>query len=147
MEHVISENQGFDYEVRETEKSTLCLGFHPTGTTLNMYNKHKRENHGVQLEYFLGPTYDEVLWTTLKKILIILRIHSICEDYSCVFRQTATIARTSELVISESDLVTGNWSLFLVHKHSVVIGIRTEKIVLKDACGDLYKMKWLAVDR
>lgn len=89
----------------------LCLGFHPTGTSLNMYNKHKRENHGVQLEYFLGPTYDEVLWTTLKKI-IILRIHSICEDYSCVFRQTATIARTSELVISESDLVTGNWSLF-----------------------------------
>lgn len=75
-----------------------------------------------------------------------MRIHSICEDYSCVFRQTATIARTSELVISESDLVTGNWSLFLVHKHSVVIGIRTEKIVLKDACGDLYKMKWLAVD-
>lgn len=42
-----------------------------------------------------------------KKKLIILRIHSICEDYSCVFRQTATIARTSELVISESDLVIG----------------------------------------
>lgn len=59
---------------------------------------------------------------------MILRIHSICEDFSCVFRKTATIARTSELVISESDLVIGiELVFFLVHKHSVVIGIRTLK--------------------
>lgn len=73
LEHVISENQGFDY-VKETDKSSLCLGFHPTGTTLNMYKcitnnmyKHKSENHCMQMQCFLGPTYDEVLWTTLKK--------------------------------------------------------------------------------
>lgn len=77
-----------------------------------------------------------------------MRIHSICEDYSCVFRQTATIARTSELVISESDLVTGNWSLFFSAQTQCGERYKNfEKIVLKDACGDLYKMKWLAVDR
>lgn len=67
-----------------------------------------------------------------------------------VFRQTATIARTSELVISESDLVIGNWSLFFkqTQRGDVVVWYKNfEKIVLKDACGDLYKMKWLAVDR